>query len=194
VLHLTGDTTTMTTSSTTQRSGADDGSAVSPQQDVPRVRTAAPADLAAVEALLTASGLPLDGVKDALATFVVAEQGADLVGVAGLEVCCDNALLRSVAVRPEWRSHGIGRALVTRVISDAESRGIHALYLLTTTADGYFPSFGFRTIARDDVPADVRATAEFREACPASATVMCRECAGSEVRGFAGSPATTREG
>jgi amino-acid N-acetyltransferase len=193
VLHLTEDTT-MTTSSTTQRSGADDGSAVSPQQDVPRVRTAAPADLAAVEALLTASGLPLDGVKDALATFVVAEQGADLVGVAGLEVCCDNALLRSVAVRPEWRSHGIGRALVTRVISDAESRGIHALYLLTTTADGYFPSFGFRTIARDDVPADVRATAEFREACPASATVMCRECAGSEVRGFAGSPATTREG
>jgi amino-acid N-acetyltransferase len=193
VLHLTEDTT-MTTSSTTQRSGADDGSAVSPQQDVPRVRAAAPADLAAVETLLTASGLPLDGVKDALATFVVAEQGADLVGVAGLEVCCDNALLRSVAVRPEWRSHGIGRALVTRVISDAESRGIHALYLLTTTADGYFPSFGFRTIARDDVPADVRATAEFREACPASATVMCRECAGSEVRGFAGSPATTREG
>jgi amino-acid N-acetyltransferase len=182
VLHLTGDTTTMTTSSTTQRSGADDGSAVSPQQDVPRVRTAAPADLAAVEALLTASGLPLDGVKDALATFVVAEQGADLVGVAGLEVCCDNALLRSVAVRPEWRSHGIGRALVTRVISDAESRGIHALYLLTTTADGYFPSFGFRTIARDDVPADVRETAEFREACPASATVMCRECAGARVR------------
>jgi N-acetylglutamate synthase-like GNAT family acetyltransferase len=181
VLHLTEDTT-MTTSSTTQRSGAQAESAVSPQQDVPRVRTAAPADLAAVEALLTASGLPLDGVKDALATFVVAEQGTDLVGVAGLEVCCDNALLRSVAVRPEWRSHGVGRALVTRVISDAESRGIHALYLLTTTADRYFPSFGFRTIARDDVPADVRETAEFREACPASATVMCRECAGARVR------------
>jgi amino-acid N-acetyltransferase len=192
VLHLTEDTT-MTTSSTTQRSGADDGSAVSPQQDVPRVRTAAPADLAAVEALLTASGLPLDGVKDALATFVVAEQGADLVGVAGLEVCCDNALLRSVAVRPEWRSHGVGRALVTRVISDAESRGIHALYLLTTTADRYFPTFGFRTIPRDEVPADVRETAEFRDACPASATVMCREFASSRVRESASPPLPARE-
>ena len=142
----------------------------------PVVRTATPDDLSAVEQLLTASGLPLDGVRDAFSTFVVAHTGQELVGVAGLEVCCDNALLRSVAVRPEWRSHGVGRALVTRVVSDAEARGLRALYLLTTTAERYFPSFGFRTISRDDVPAEVRATAEFQDACPASATVMCREC------------------
>ena len=141
----------------------------------PRVRPAVPGDLAAVERLLTASGLPLDGVREALPTFIVAEAGTDVVGVAGLEVCCDNALLRSVAVSPDWRSHGLGRALVTRIISDAEARGIHALYLLTTTAERYFPSFGFREISRDAVPADVRDTAEFRDACPASATVMCRD-------------------
>jgi amino-acid N-acetyltransferase len=99
-----------------------------------RVRPAERADLGAIERLLTVSGLPLDGVRDALDAFVVAQSGDDLVGVAGLEVCCDNALLRSVAVSPDWRSHGLGRALVTRVISDAEARGIHALYLLTTTA------------------------------------------------------------
>src|SRR5829696_6296670 len=151
--------------------------------DAPVVRTATPDDLTAVEQLLTASGLPLDGVRDAFATFVVAHTGKELVGVAGLEVCCDNALLRSVAVRPEWRSHGIGRALVTRVISDAESRGIRALYLLTTTAERYFPSFGFHEIAREQVPDDVRATAEFRSACPASATVMCREGAALAATG-----------
>jgi amino-acid N-acetyltransferase len=99
------------------------------------------------------------------------------VGVAGLEVCCDNALLRSVAVAPEWRSRGLGRELVTRVIADAEARGIHALYLLTTTAERYFPSFGFATIARDAVPEDIRTTGEFRDACPASATVMARPLA-----------------
>ena len=183
----------MTTSSTNEHRAAGAPDAVTTPQDAPRLRAAASADLAAVEGLLTASGLPLDGVRDAFATFVVAERGTDLVGVAGLEVCCDNALLRSVAVRPEWRSHGVGRALVTRVISDAESRGIHALYLLTTTADRYFPTFGFRTITRDEVPADVRETAEFRDACPASATVMCRACGDSGVRGFAGSPLPTRE-
>lgn len=139
-----------------------------------QVRPAEPADLSAVEHLLVASGLPLDGVREALPTFVVAEAEGALVGVAGLEVCCDNALLRSVAVNPEWRSRGLGRALVTRVIADAEARGIRALYLLTTTADHYFPSFGFEQIARDEVPEDVRATEEFRGACPASATVMRR--------------------
>lgn len=147
------------------------------QSGEPRVRPAVPADLAAIERLLTASSLPLDGVRDALADFVVAEAGDDVVGVAGLEIRCNDALLRSVAVAPGWRSHGLGRALVTRVISDAEARGIRALYLLTTTAEHYFPSFGFRRIAREEVPADVRETTEFSCACPASATVMCRECA-----------------
>lgn len=140
----------------------------------PQLRRAAAADLPAVERLLTESGLPLDGVREALPTFVVAEAGDDIVGVAGLELCCDSALLRSVAVAGDWRSHGLGRALVTRIISDAEARGIHALYLLTTTAERWFPSFGFREVARDSVPADVRATGEFRGACPASAVVMTR--------------------
>lgn len=143
----------------------------------PQIRPAEPTDLAAIERLLTVSGLPLDGVRDALDGFVVAQSGNGLAGVAGLEVCCDNALLRSVAVLPEWRSRGLGRALVTRVISDAEARGIRALYLLTTTAERYFPGFGFQQIARDEVPTDVRETAEFQSACPASATVMRRMCA-----------------
>jgi amino-acid N-acetyltransferase len=147
------------------------------QNGEPRLRPAAPADLAAIERLLVANTLPLDGVREALAAFVVAEHGDEIVGVAGLENCCDDALLRSVAVAPAWRSHGLGRALVTRVISDAEARGIRALYLLTNTAEHYFPSFGFRRVSRDEVPTSVRETAEFSHACPDTATVMCRECA-----------------
>jgi len=138
------------------------------------IRPAGDTDLAAIEELLTQSNLPLDGVREALGTFVVAEADGDLVGVAGLEICCDDALLRSVAVSPEWRSRGVGRALVTRAISDAEARGIRALYLLTTTAEGYFPSFGFKNVERADVPEAVRATREFTVACPASAAAMSR--------------------
>jgi amino-acid N-acetyltransferase len=141
------------------------------------LRPATDADLRGIEQLLVKSGLPLDGVADALPTFVVAQHQNEIVGVAGLEVCCDNALLRSVAVADEWRSHGLGRALVTRVIAEAESRGIRALYLLTTTAEQYFPTFGFHTIEREAVPDAIRRTKEFQGACPASATVMCRDCA-----------------
>lgn len=140
------------------------------------LRAATSADLKQIERLLTASGLPVDGVREALPAFIVAQAGDTVVGVAGLEVCGEHALLRSVAVTDEWRSNGLGRSLVTRVISDAEARGIRALYLLTTTAEAYFPNFGFRPIARDEVPDDIRATREFVDACPASATVMCRDC------------------
>ncbi len=141
------------------------------------LRVAAPSDLASVEALLTASKLPLDGVAESLATFVVAEYGGALVGVAGIEHCGagEHALLRSVAVAESWKGKGLGRALVMRAIRDAESRGAHALYLLTTTAEHYFPSFGFKPTTRDAVPAEIKANVEFTSACPASAVVMLRE-------------------
>ncbi|MEP6730057.1 MAG: arsenic resistance N-acetyltransferase ArsN2 [bacterium] len=143
----------------------------------PTLRLAERSDETAVEALLTASGLPLDGVHDALPCFVVAEDDGEIVGVAGIEACGvtgEHALLRSVAVTPAWQKRGLGRALVMRTIAEAEARGTKALYLLTTTAENYFPTFGFGVTGRDAVPDDVRATAEFQGACPASATVMVR--------------------
>lgn len=142
------------------------------------LRAAAADDLPAIERLLIASGLPTAGVAEALTSFIVAESepGKRVVGVVGLELCCDEyALLRSAAVEPEWRGTGLGRRLVTHVIADAESRGIKALYLLTTTAERYFPSFGFVTTSRERVPDEVKQSVEFREACPASATVMALE-------------------
>jgi amino-acid N-acetyltransferase len=43
---------------------------------------------------------------------------------------------------------------------------------LTTTAERYFPKFGFERIERNDVPASVQASVEFTSACPSSAIVM----------------------
>jgi amino-acid N-acetyltransferase len=138
----------------------------------PILRAATQADRSGIEHLLTEARLPLDDVAKALPTFVVAEYAGVLVGAAGLEVCRDDALLRSVVVAPAWQRRGLGRALVSRAIAEAESRGLHAVYLLTTTAEDYFPAFGFERTTRDAVPAAVRGTAEFQSACPASATVM----------------------
>jgi amino-acid N-acetyltransferase len=140
------------------------------------LRVAIESDLPAIERLLASSGLPTTGVAEALRGFVVAESNKEIVGVVGLELCCDEyALLRSTAVVPDWRGTGLGRRLVTHAIAEAESRGIKALYLLTTTAEHYFPTFGFVKTERDVVPAEVKRSVEFREACPASATVMSLE-------------------
>ena len=143
-----------------------------------QIRSATSADLPAVEQLLRNSELPTVGVKDFINDFLVAEAGKDIVGVVGMEYCCNYGLLRSTAVAPDWRSKGVARQLVEQIIARAESRGTNALYLLTTTAERYFPSFGFEKTTREAVPPEIRATEEFRSACPASATVMSRQLAG----------------
>ena len=144
------------------------------------LRNATRGDLPAIERLLASNNLPTAGVAASLGGFVVAESEPDkrIVGVVGLEHCCDEyALLRSTAVELAWRGTGLGRRLVTHAIAEAESRGIKALYLLTTTAERYFPTFGFVKTDRDAVPDEVKQTVEFREACPSSATVMALEIA-----------------
>jgi amino-acid N-acetyltransferase len=126
-----------------------------------------------IVALLEASALPTVGVAESLDGFIVAEGSNDVVGVVGIEACSNRyALLRSAAVAADWRGRGVGGRLVARAIAEAKADGIEALYLLTTTAERYFPIFGFSETARDTVPDAIKKTEEFRSACPASATVM----------------------
>jgi len=153
----------------------------SPNARTAPIRQATKDDLAAIERLLAEAGLPTAGVAEILNTnagdlFIAETEGAErqVVGVAGLEVRGDNALLRSVAVRPEWRSHGVGRELVRRIVAHAEAQRIHALYLLTMSAENYFPRFGFERIERDVVSPEIAETSEFKSVCPSSATAMVK--------------------
>lgn len=135
-------------------------------------RRATAADFGAVRALLEEHRLPLAGIPDNLEGFFVAEEGSVVVGVAGLERYGPYALLRSVAVAEQGR--GTGAALVRKILGEAQAHGTEAVFLLTTTAEGYFPRFGFTLAERDDVPEALQASAEFRGACPSSATLMVR--------------------
>jgi len=139
-----------------------------------RIRNATSADLPAVENLLSASDLPLDGVKDNFSNFKVAEDDGEIAGAIGLEEFGAVALLRSAVVSPGHRGSGVGRRLVEHLLEGAEVAGIEELYLLTTTADQYFPRFGFTRTTRSAVPDAVKASAEFQGACPETAVVMTR--------------------
>jgi amino-acid N-acetyltransferase len=123
-------------------------------------------------ALLERAGLPRDGLSPALADFIVAERDGGVVGAVGLEVYGSAALLRSAVVDPALRGTGLGARLIEQVLDHARLRGSRDVYLLTTTAERWFPRFGFTLVAREAVPAAVRGSVEFREACPASAAVM----------------------
>ena len=103
-------------------------------------------DLLSIEALLTGSHLPTTDVAQHLGGFILARSEGQLVGTIAVERYGEVALLRSVCV--------------------------HRLYLLTTTAADYFARHGFETITRDQAPAAIQQTAEFRTLCPSSAVCM----------------------
>jgi amino-acid N-acetyltransferase len=137
-----------------------------------RIVPATPADATEVLALLERTRLPKDGLIDHLATTIVARRGNRVVGSAALELYPDGALLRSVAVDPDVQGMGVGHQLTDAATKRAAALGMPALYLLTTTAERFFPRFGFAPISREEVPATVKESVEFRSACPASAIVM----------------------
>jgi len=146
-----------------------------------RIRNATSADLSSVESLLSGSDLPLDGVRDNFSNFVVAEDEGLVAGAIGFEQFGSVGLLRSAVVAPAHRGSGIGQRLVRQLLARAEEAGVEDLYLLTTTAERYFPRFGFTLTTRSAVPSAVKASAEFQGACPDTAIVMTRRV-GTAVR------------
>jgi amino-acid N-acetyltransferase len=141
------------------------------------IQAAEASDLPAVRRLLETQHLPLDGVDEHVSTMVVAKKGSEVVGAAAVELYADGALLRSVVVDPTARGQGLGHRLSDAALSIAKERGTRTAFLLTTTAEQFFPKLGFEQIVRDDVPASVQASIEFQSACPASAVVMRKRLA-----------------
>ena len=129
-------------------------------------------DLASIQTLLSGSGLPTAGVEDHWKTFLIARDGQTVVACGGAEAYQFAALIRSVAVLPAYRSHGLGRRIVRQLLDRLASRGLREFYLLTTTAESYFHKRGFKTIDRDEVHPQLLSSREFQDACPSTAVCM----------------------
>jgi len=135
--------------------------------------SAQPADLPAIRALLTASGLPSADLTPAhLASFWIERDAAGLVGVVGLEPRGRAALLRSLAVRADARGRGLGGALLGQAEAQARAIGVETLHLLTTTAERFFAARGYAVAPRGAAPPEIQATAEFAGLCPSTSVCM----------------------
>jgi amino-acid N-acetyltransferase len=142
------------------------------------IRAATQNDLEGVRTLVLGAALPQEGLEDQFGSgYAVAIESGRLVGAAGVERYGGYGLLRSVVAAPDRRGRGIGEALVRDRLGWAEHEGLEAIYLLTTTAAGYFPRLGFAPVERATVPAEICASREFTSVCPTSAVVMRRELA-----------------
>lgn len=138
----------------------------------PVLRPATTRDVPTIEQLLRLRELPTEGVRKHQGGFLVAEEAPLLVGCIGLERYGRIGLLRSLAVEERTAGRGVGTSLVRELLARASRIGIHEVYLLTTTAEDYFPRLGFSVVPRSELPAALDASAELRGACPASAVAM----------------------
>jgi amino-acid N-acetyltransferase len=130
------------------------------------------ADFHAIFRLLSDSSLPVADLESHIGAFTLAKSEGTIVGTAGLEAYGELALLRSLCVAEPHRSKRIGVALVSAVASGALAQGVRELHLLTTEAVLYFANLGFVRLEREQVPMEIRNTAQFRTLCPSSAVAM----------------------
>jgi amino-acid N-acetyltransferase len=139
------------------------------------ISPADPEDRPAIEALLRAAALPLDGYPET--RFAVARLAGELVGAAGVERHGDHALLRSVVVEPAHRGHHLAEALVADRVAWARSDGAVAISLLTTGADRYFERLGFARRDRAELAREIPGASQLAIPACSTAVAMTRRLA-----------------
>lgn len=113
-----------------------------------RVRGAVAGDVDGILALVNSNTDRLlardrDEIVSLLDTFWVADDGGDIVGCCCLEVYSPKiAELRSLAVRLSHRGRGLGAALTTHAVEEAQRRGIPQVLVVTSNRE-FFERLNF---------------------------------------------------
>ena len=128
-----------------------------------------------VYTLLQESELDSSDLKQRNIRLFRFEENDQIIGVGGLEIVDDLALLRSVAISKKQQNKGLGKQLVTQIEKSAKESGISALYLLTNTATEFFKAIGYLQIHRDDFAEPLKQTAQFSGLCPVTAITMKKQ-------------------
>lgn len=95
-----------------------------------------------------------------------------VVAVVGLEQVESDGLLRSLAVKAAFRRQGLAHELVKHVEARAAAWGVESLYLLTTTAEHFFLSLGYRPTPRNQAPVGIQGMPQFSDLCPTASAFL----------------------
>jgi amino-acid N-acetyltransferase len=84
--------------------------------------------------------------------FSVIYSGPDLIGCGALHFYSPVVgEVRSLAVDPGWKSHGIGRRMVEALVHEARLFSLDAVFAFTYVAD-FFRKMGFQEVERGELP------------------------------------------
>jgi amino-acid N-acetyltransferase len=140
-----------------------------------KIQFAKPEDYREIRDLLSSANLPFEDVENGTGHFLLARKEEQLIGCIGLQICGEDALLRSLAVSEDQRNRGLGKTLTQEILEYASRLNVRKIYLLTTTAENFFRKYGFVVADRTAAPDAIRATSEFSSLCPSTAVLMSKE-------------------
>jgi len=128
--------------------------------------------LVEIKEILTSHNLPNDDIDGHIENFLVASKNGSVIGMVGVEIYDQMALLRSFGVKNEYQGTGVGTMLFDEMLKRIKNKSVKKVFLLTTTAEGYFYKKGFVRFQRNNVPEKIQDSHEFKIACPSSAVCM----------------------
>ena len=136
-------------------------------------------ELTEIVSILGECGLPVSDISLSQSPlFFGTRSDSNLSAVVGLELFGSVALLRSLAVAPDYRSRGLACELVAYAERFADSHGVESLFLLTTTAATFFAQLGYMPASRSTAPSAIQATSQFSGLCPESSAFLYKSLAG----------------
>ncbi|HAL87158.1 MAG TPA: N-acetyltransferase [Deferribacteraceae bacterium] len=84
--------------------------------------------------------------------FIVWEENGELLGCCAMHPSWEDLVeLRSIAVAEHVSRHGIGKAMVEKVMEMSRTIGAKKIFLLTYKAH-FFAKFGFQEVEKDTLP------------------------------------------
>jgi len=94
-------------------------------------------------------------ILESLQSFIVAYDGQNVVGVAGLHILWEDlAEIRSLAIAEGAKGMGVGKRLVLSLVEESERLGIRRVLALTYQKE-FFEKCGFRVVAKESLPQKV---------------------------------------
>jgi N-acetylglutamate synthase-like GNAT family acetyltransferase len=139
-----------------------------------RVREAGPKDMEEAAGLVRSAGLAVIPADSESGTTVLAEDDdGSVLATAACERQGAEAYLRSVAVRDDVRSAGVGTLVVAAAAQSAARDGARTLFLYTKDARGFFERLGFEALDASQAPRWI-AEGESARYCEEGATLMHR--------------------
>ena len=94
----------------------------------------------------------LESVYDCLREFFVCEDGGKIIGCVAVDIYWSNsAEIRSLAIAPDYRGRGAGKALVRHCIEDSREIGLTQIFAMTYNKE-FFASLGFEEVDIKTLP------------------------------------------